>query len=109
MDIFKNRYLKKYKNSVNKSCIDSVEYILNKNIIWGDALTYKTPIKPYEPLVFTEWSFVSSTMVQRREFVLSELFYKSIKSNNHSNNENFIPMPNKILKLINFLKLKEND
>jgi hypothetical protein len=109
LDIFKDIYLKKYKKKYKNECINSAEVILSKNIIWGDALSYKTPNKPHKSLIFTEWSFVSSSMMQRREFKLSDLFYEGDNNQNYSSQESFIPVPNKILKLIHFLRLKEDD
>jgi hypothetical protein len=109
LKIFEDKYLKKYKKKCKAEYINSASYILSKNIIWGDALTYRTPNQISSPLVFTEWSFVNSTMIQQREFVLSQLFYEEENNYDLSGQENFIPMPTRISNLVHFLKLKEND
>lgn len=59
-------YKKIFKNEESVECRESVKYILNHNILCGDALTMKT--SSGEPIIFPEWSFVSETKVKRRDF-----------------------------------------
>lgn len=109
LELIKEKYFRKFKNKCKVDYINSAKFILEKNIIWGDALTYRTPNITSSPIIFTEWSFVNSTMIQQREFILSQLFYNEEKYKINSSQENFIPMPNKILNLIHFLNLGKND
>ena len=41
-------------------------FILSKNIVQGDALTFRTPSA--RPIVFPEWSPVNGSMLKRRDF-----------------------------------------
>ena len=49
----------------------SAKYILSCNIICGDALTLLK--SNGKPIVFSEWSLVSGTLMKRRDFELSTL------------------------------------
>lgn len=49
----------------------SVRYVLGRNILWGDALTLRTP-DGAQAIVFSEWSAVGYD-IQRRDFTLDEL------------------------------------
>ena len=40
----------------NKQLFNCVKFILNKNVIHGDALTLKTVGDVEEPIIFSEWS-----------------------------------------------------
>lgn len=51
--------------------LEAVRYLLNKNILCGDALTLKD--SDGEPITFAEWSLVTGDKVKRRDFLLSEL------------------------------------
>ena len=49
----------------------SAEFILNRNILHGDALTLLTDAG--EPIIFSEWSLVNSDHFKRRDFKLAEM------------------------------------
>jgi hypothetical protein len=51
----------------------TITYILEKNIIWGDALTLQTVGTPPVPIIFSEWAFLDGTMVKRRDFSFAAL------------------------------------
>lgn len=51
--------------------LEAIRYLLDKNILCGDALTLKSA--DGEPITFAEWSLVTSDKVKRRDFLLSEL------------------------------------
>ena len=69
---------KEYKSVCKKQCNDdtrkSVEYILSKNILCGNALTLMCVDENQEdtavPIVFPEWSLVQYTKLKRRDFRL---------------------------------------
>jgi ribosomal protein S24E len=69
--LFSEIYTKIYKKKARIECIRAVQYILEKNIIHGDALTLKTA-DISQPITFSEWSFTGS-MVKRRDFMFSSL------------------------------------
>lgn len=51
----------------------SIRYILERNIVHGDALSLQTATKPARPIVFSEWSLVNGSRVKRRDFAFHEL------------------------------------
>lgn len=51
--------------------LDAIRYLLNKNILCGDALSLKD--SNGDPIRFAEWSLVTGNKVKRRDFLLSEL------------------------------------
>jgi hypothetical protein len=52
--IFTERYSRLFGESVKADCFRSISYILNRNIIVGDALELTT--SDGRPIVFSEWS-----------------------------------------------------
>lgn len=64
---FDELYERLFGELAKASCRATVRFIINRNIIWGDALTYKT-IEPQEqPIIFSEWGFIKN-LVKRRDF-----------------------------------------
>ena len=59
------------KSQREESCREAVRYILEKNILCGDALTMCQA--DGQPIIFAEWSFLSGNMVKRRDFTLDAL------------------------------------
>lgn len=51
---------------------ETVKYLLQCNILWGDALTLCTPDEEKHPIVFSEWGFIAER-VKRRDFHLAAL------------------------------------
>ncbi len=74
--IFDLAYLRLFKHKTNDDCREAVRFILEKNIVWGDALDFKTKDKPRMPIRFSEWSPVNGSMLKRRDFMLSFLVEK---------------------------------
>lgn len=59
------------KKNIDPLYLDAVRYVLDKNILCGDALTLKDV--DGEPICFAEWSIVTGDKVKRRDYLLSEL------------------------------------
>lgn len=59
------------RGSVDEPFLDAVRYLLEKNILCGDALTLKD--SDGSPITFAEWSVVTGDKVKRRDYRLSEL------------------------------------
>lgn len=55
----------------NQNFIKSIEFILNKNIIHGDALTLNK-VNSKSPIVFSEWGLINNK-IKRRDFTLAML------------------------------------
>lgn len=117
--IFDWAYSSLYKKTAKNQCRNAVKYILERNIIRGDALTLKTVGENPRPIVFAEWSLVSGSKFKRRDFAFHELFPKekekqlSLFSDPDQSlisdlGENaFIPTPVKEYALSHFLRIAD--
>lgn len=71
--IFSDEYHALYKEWIKPECLDSIRYLLSKNIIIGDALNYHRVDRPDEWIVISEWSLLGSGMMNRRDYTFSYL------------------------------------
>ena len=67
------------KGSIEPAFLDAVRYVLEKNILCGDALTLKDASGA--PIAFAEWSMLGGDLVKRRDFLLSELLEGNVEKN----------------------------
>ncbi len=65
---FDARYHGLYKAKTDEACRQAVRFILEKNIIHGDALSLKTVDEDPHPIVFAEWALVTGDLMKRRDF-----------------------------------------
>lgn len=109
--LFDERYTKLYKGDCKEECRESVRYILDKNILWGDALTLKTPEEQPKPIVFAEWNAVNGSMIKRRDYTMANLLESQpIEGANlfsDLGDQAFIPTPVAEYPLTHFLELKK--
>jgi len=78
--IWKNEYEricgKKFLAEQKEEIQNTVQFILNRNILCGNALTLKevdaSQNDTDRPIVFSEWSFVGSN-IKRRDFAFNDL------------------------------------
>lgn len=63
------------KSAIKLACdrrfLDAIEFVLEKNILCGDALTMRN--SNGEPITFAEWSMAVGDKVKRRDYLLSDL------------------------------------
>lgn len=71
--IFSDEYHALYKEEIKPECLDSIRYLLSKNIIIGDALNYHRVDRPDEWIVISEWSLLGSGLMNRRDYTFSYL------------------------------------
>lgn len=96
-EIWDKEYTAICKVQANDECREVVKFILQTNIICGDALTMKQ--NNSTPITFAEWSFVCPAMVKRRDYQLDVLLSGNEQEydifNWHYDNEikAFIPNP----------------
>ncbi|PLS30088.1 restriction endonuclease subunit M [Bifidobacterium margollesii] len=76
--IVKNAYEQQFKDDCRPEVLDSIRYLLAKNILCGDALTLTT--NNGEPIVFPEWSLVMGSKVKRRDFTFAALLNVSAEA-----------------------------
>ena len=76
-----NIWDKEYKAVCKKDCNDmtrdAVRFILKRNIVCGNALTLKCVDEhgneTDEPIVFSEWAFITGVKMQRSDYTFAEL------------------------------------
>ena len=69
--IFNDQYTDICKKDANNETRETVRFILERNILCGNALDLKTT--DGEPIVFSEWSAVNGFFIKRRDFRLDEM------------------------------------
>ena len=111
LGIFTESYKRVFENSVKEECIRTIEFVLSKNIIQGDALTL-TKVESEEPIVFSEWSAVNGSFIKRRDYTMANLLAcQPIEEPNlfsDLGDKAFIPKPVAEYPLTHFLKISEN-
>lgn len=109
LNIYTEWYARLFKQ-VNEDCIRSVRFLLNRNILWGDALDFTNPVTK-ESIIFSEWSAVSGQMLKRRDYMFKFLVEKlhQFSMFNDEGNAAAIDEPVKDYPLVHFLKLGEAD
>lgn len=65
-------YTRLYKDKCNNKLRSSIRFVLNRNILHGDALTLKTT-DGKDFIIFSEWSLIRGGMIKRRDFRFAEL------------------------------------
>lgn len=77
LDLVEKNARSAIRGAVEPAFLDAVRYVLEKNILCGDALTLRDASG--EPITFAEWSVVSGDLVKRRDFLLSELLEGNVE------------------------------
>lgn len=67
-EIVEKEYLSLFPNSTNSDCLRSIQYLLDKNIILGDALNYHRVDEPDKWIIISEWSLLGNGMMNRRDY-----------------------------------------
>ena len=110
--IFFYQYKTLYKKKIKPECEASARFILSHNILWGDALSLKTPDAESKPIVFAEWSAVNGSLIKRRDYTLANLLLPRYAEANtlfsDLGDEVFLPTPIADYPLVHFLKLGED-
>lgn len=106
--IFDDKYTKLYKSECKEDCRNSVKFLLNRNILWGDALDFTNP-ETKKPIVFSEWSAINGSMLKRRDYVFKFLVEQThqFAMFNDEGNAAAIDEPIKDYPVMHFLKLAD--
>lgn len=106
--IFNELYTQLYKAKCKEECRNSVKYLLNRNILWGDALDFTNP-ETKEPIIFSEWSAINGSIFKRRDYVFKFLVEQTHQFSmfNDEGNAAAIDEPIKDYPVKHFLKLTE--
>jgi len=73
LGIFDEKYRRLFKDKTKDGCSHAVRFILERNIIWGDALTLKHVGDQSAYIVFSEWSPINGNLLKRRDFTFHAL------------------------------------
>jgi len=108
LDIVDRRYSRLFKEEF----LGAVAFVLDRNIIWGDALTYKTVGENPQPIVFSEWKRpFSDSMIKRRDFkfelLVSCALFEGANLFSDLGEMVFIPEPVKEYPLTHYLRLAD--
>lgn len=89
----------------------TIRFVLERNIIHGDALSLTTAGENPKPIVFSEWSLVNGSMVKRRDFAFHELLsYHGTRGQplfSDLGEEVFFPEPVREYPLTHYLRLAD--
>ena len=104
--IFDDQYTKRFKSECKEDCRSSVKFLLNRNILWGNALDFTNPVTK-EPIIFSEWSPINGSMLKRRDYVFKFLVEQTHQFSmfNDEGNAAAIDEPIKDYPVMHFLKL----
>ncbi|MEK7716604.1 MAG: SAM-dependent DNA methyltransferase [Pseudomonadota bacterium] len=102
-------YSRLFKNRAKNKCREAVRFILERNIVWGDALTLKTVDEKPGYIVFSEWSPVNGSMLKRRDFTFHGLLahegMKELPLFSDLGEDVFIPTPEKEYPPVHFMEI----
>lgn len=105
-----NEYIKNYKTP-KEDYFNSIKFILKKNIVFGDALSLTFKNNNKEPIIFSEWSFINSTNIKRRDFTFKHLIetrpFEGHNLFSDLGEKAFIPEPYKEYDSCHYLKIHE--
>lgn len=77
-NIFNEYYQKLFKKECKEDCRRSVKYLLQRNILWGDALDFTNP-ETKQPIIFSEWKPINGTLIKRKDFMFQFLVEQSFQ------------------------------
>ena len=103
-------YISLFENDdTTKRLLKSVQFILNKNIICGNALNYTK--NDGDPIVFSEWKFINDTDVKQRCFDYEVVLDKGKQTSLFADDDSIanIPEHGKEYPPIHYLKLGDNE
>ncbi|ANI78108.1 restriction endonuclease subunit M [Sphingobium sp. EP60837] len=110
-EYFNDIYSRYFGPECRDECRSSARYVLDRNIVCGDALTMTTVGRRPQPIVFSEWSPVNGSLVKRRDYSLAHLLvYQPMEGPSLFSDlgeEAFIPKPVREFPLTHYLKLAE--
>lgn len=110
-DICDSSYLRLLKVKISNKFLRSIQYILELNIIHGDALSLKTVGDSPKPIVFSEWSPVNGSFLKRRGFTFQGLLehaaIKELPLFSDLGEDVFIPTPEKEYPLTHYLEVAD--
>lgn len=72
-EIFDSDYTGLFGRKTKEKCRTAVRYILDRNIIHGNALTLKTGEPDSKPIIFSQWKLVAGSKFKRHDYAFHDL------------------------------------
>src|SRR3989344_6621648 len=112
LEIFAKEYGAIFKHDINNKFVGVLKFILNKNIVCGDALIMKD--NKGKPLIFSEWSMpYNDARIKRKEYSFKDIFSPtllwSFTADNDTGERVILPNVFKDHPLINYLELANHE
>lgn len=108
-NIFDEIYTKFFKKKTKEKVRGSVKFILDKNIVLGDALSLETVDKNPRPIIFSEWVAVNGSKIKRKDFCYKSMIDQASLSElplfSDLGEEAYIPTPVKDYSPVHFLEI----
>ena len=108
-EVFEASYTRLFNPSAKEECRSAVRFILERNIVWGDALTLKTVDDKPRYIIFSEWSPINGSMLKRRDFtfhgLLSHEGIKELPLFSDLGETVFIPTPEREYPPVHFMEI----
>ena len=99
LHIAETEYRTLFPDTAKAECIESIRFLLSKNIIHGNALTYHRVDEPDKWIIISEWSPLAGGMMNRRDYEFSYLV------GNTATNDLFSDIPCQTFPPVHFLAL----
>ncbi len=114
-NILEQRYKKLYPNSIKQNFLESIKFVLKKNIIQGDAQSFED--KDGKPIKFSQWTLIDKVKIKRQDFQFKNLVGFELGSLplgrqeviNEEGKVDYLPKSIKEYPPINFLEVKKYD
>lgn len=106
-DLFNERYSDLFKKTAKDGYRKTIRYILEKNIVWGDARLLKTVGANPSPIVFSEWVLARGSFVKRTDYSFSAVLLPEKHDISDTGNDVFSPKQIRTYPLIHFLRLSD--
>lgn len=90
--------------------VETIRFILSKNIVLGDALTLKYADGSDKPIIFSEWSLVTGNKFKRRDYYFSNLVnseFNGVFDSSDTGDTKWSPVPVREFSLCDYKRLKD--
>lgn len=101
-EVVEKTYAKLFKGKMDFDFLDSIRYILNKNIVCGDALTGLKNGTEASPIIFSEWTMLGNN-IKREDYAMNDMLaYEEFDSDDRK-----VLKPRKTFAFVNYRGVKE--
>ncbi|MBF2754717.1 MAG: SAM-dependent DNA methyltransferase [Gammaproteobacteria bacterium AqS3] len=110
-ECFNAQYTLLFKEEATEEFRETIRHILQRNILWGDALTLQTVGEKEEAIVFSEWSLAEDgEKIKRCDYSMKRLLDRQSQENlelfSHLGQGVLVPKPVEEFPLVHYLELR---